>query len=38
MAEVKKTYYQSCELKSEVFEINGKRNVQGLITFNIKSN
>jgi hypothetical protein len=38
MAEVKRTYYQSGKLKSEVFEINGKKNVQGLITFNIKSN
>ena len=26
MAEVKKTYYKSDKLKSECFEINGKRN------------
>ena len=62
MAEVKRTYYSTGELESEVFILNGKkigeyksyhengslheicsyiddkRNVQGLITFNIKSN
>jgi hypothetical protein len=38
MAEVTRTYYPSGELRFEVFEINGKKNVQGLITFNIKSN